>query len=372
MRRKFVAVLLLMMGWGLKAQVTMTVHVPPLGLTVKPQLWNLLVMNTSSQPINIQVDLVMTDAGTSQTVMTATTPHVLLPAGMKRIGLDDVNPVHYQAGAGYALDADPNGFLPVGVFNLCYSITKWTNDISEQIAEECVTVEVEPLSPPQLVQPGDSDQIAFTRPFFTWLPPAPLTQFLLMNYDWMLVEVLPTQSGSDAIQQNMPLLTQSNISFSSFQYPLSMPELDTSKLYAWRVTAKNNGMVVANSEIWSFRVQPYVNDSISRVLHALYSPLRREKDGSYVIGNGVLHYQYLHEMSTVSVQLSITDISSANHRRVELDSANQAVTYGANYLQLDLREVDGMINKHLYLLELVNDRQERWYLKFEYRKTEEN
>jgi len=366
MKQKLLLIIVLMMGWRLQAQVVITLQLPPLGLTIKPQLWNMSLINTTGAAMNAQLQMVMTDAGTGQTVLTATTPNFLLAAGAKVINVNTVSPVTYTAGAGYIIDANPNGFLPVGVYNICYTITKWTNDASQPIGDECVTAEVEPVSPPQLIQPGDSDQVILRRPFFTWLPPTPYNTFSNLLYDYTLVEVQPTQSAADAIQQNIPVLLQSNISFTSLQYPLSMPELDTGKLYAWRVTAKNNLSPIANSEVWSFRIQKLSSDTSKAASKGYYTELRREQDASYVITGNMLRFLYRQDFNSNTVQVNITDISNKAHRTVQLDSSALAVKYGANYLSLDLDD-KGLINKHMYLLELTNERNEHWFLKFEYR-----
>lgn len=370
MSKKLLLIAGLMMGWRLQAQVVLSLQLPPLGLTIKPQLWNMSLINTTGASMTAQMQMIMTDAGTGQTVLTATTPTFMLPAGAKAINAATVTPVAYTAGAGYNIDANPNGFLPVGVYNICYTVTRWTNDISDQVADECVTAEVEPISPPQLIQPGDSDQVLLRRPFFTWLPPTPYNSFSNLLYDWLLVEVQSTQSGADAIQQNIPVLLQSNISFTSLQYPLSMAELDTGKIYAWRVTAKNNLSPVANSEVWCFSIQKYSPDTFSAPNKGFYAQLRREQDASYIISGNVLRFLYQHELNSNTVQLSITDISNATHQPVQLDSSYLAVKYGANYMSLDLGD-KGLTDKHMYLLDLGNDRGEHWFLKFEYIKPNE-
>jgi hypothetical protein len=145
-----------------------------------------------------------------------------------------------------------------------------------------------------------------------------------------------------------------------------MPELDTGKLYAWRVTAKNNVTPIANSEVWSFRLQPLTNDTVRASGKGYYAQLRREPDASYVITGGILRFLYQQEFNSNTVQLNVTDISSANHQPVQLDSSQLAVQYGANYISLDLTG-KGLTSKHLYLLDLMNERNEHWYLKFEYR-----
>jgi hypothetical protein len=370
MKKKGLLIVGFMMAWCLQAQVVITLQLPPLGLTIKPQLWNMSLINTTGASMTAQLQMTMTDAGTGVTVLTATTPTFLLPAGAKPITANTVAPVVYTVGGGYTIDANPNGFLPVGVYNICYTVTRYTNDITDQIADECVTAEVEPISPPQLIQPGDSDRVLSRRPFFTWLPPTPYNSFSNLLYDWVLVEVQTTQSGADAIQQNVPVLIQSNISFTSLQYPLSMPELDTAKLYAWRVTAKNNLSPIANSEVWSFRIQKLTTDTLTRPNKGLYAPLRREQDASYAISGNVLRFLYQHELNSNTVQVKITDIGVAAHQGMELDSNYLAVKYGSNYMDLDLIG-KGFTDHHMYLLDVTNDRNEHWYLKFEYRRPDE-
>jgi hypothetical protein len=359
---------LLLMTWALQAQVVITLQLPPLGLTIKPQLWNMSLVNTTGAPITAQVQMVISDAGTGHTVLTGTTPTFLLTSGVNVKTTNSLSPISYTPGTGYSIDPNPDGFLPVGVYNICYTLIKWTNDISEQVAEECITAEVEPISPPQLMQPGDSDQVIVKRPFFTWLPPTPYNSFGSLTYDWTLVEVGPTQTAAVAIEQNIPVLLQPNISFTNLQYPLSMPELDTGKIYAWRVTAKNNDAAVASSEIWTFKIHQFSNDTFSVPGKGYYAALRRQQDASYVISGDLLRFQYNHDLNSSAVQIKITDISNNHHNEIQLDSSNLNVKYGLNYIALDVGSRSGITDRHMYLLELVNDYQEHWFLKFEYRR----
>lgn len=349
-------------------QVIITLQLPPMGLTIKPQLWNLSLVNSSSLPVTIKIELVMTDASTNQQVMTGTTNQFILPVGVKQLRLNDVMPITYNVtGSGYAIDATPNGFLPVGLFHFCYIVTKIDTDAPERLGEECETVEVEPLSPPQLVLPSDNERIETTRPIFTWLPPSPFSLFNNLNYEWKLVEVMPTQSGADAIVQNIPLLSQNNLTAASFQYPLAMAELDTSKLYAWRVTAKNSIAFVANSEVWTFRVRLPGESRASVPGSAYYSKLRRQIDPSYILAKGTLRFEYKNEINTNHVRIDIYDLSSGTRKELVRDSVEQRVVFGTNYIQLDLTGYRVKAG-HIYLMELTNVKGEKWYLKFEYRK----
>ena len=351
------------------SQVLVTLELPPLGLTIKPQLWNLSLINTGTEAVNVRIDLVMTDASNNQPVMTAVSNTFSLPVGVKQVQVTDVSPVSYTVtGAGYSIDANPNGFLPVGVFHFCFAVTKVGTDAPERLGEECETVEIEPLGPPELIMPSDSEAVETTRPFFSWLPPSPFTLFSNLNYDWVLTEVMPMQSAADAIQMNIPVLSQSSVSTTNFQYPLAMPELDTSKTYAWRVTAKNNISFIANSEIWTFRVRKFAPDTVVHKSNGYYSRLRTAEDASYIVCSGVLRFAYLNELNSNQVSITIFDVSTAVRKQVNLDSADYAVRFGQNYLEMDLREYAEVKDRHMYLMELTNVKNEKWFLQFEYRK----
>src|SRR5882672_5439150 len=191
-----------------KPQVVMNLQLPPAGLTIKSQLWNLSVVNTASQTMQAQVELSMVSVSNNQTVLTATTRVLDFPKGLKQLHAGEVAPVIYNVlASGYNVDGSPEGFLPVGTFQLCYTLVRVDLETEERVAEVCETVVIEPISPPQLVSPSDSEQVELTRPLFNWLPPSPYQLFNNLVYDFNLVEVQALQTGADAIQQNIPVET---------------------------------------------------------------------------------------------------------------------------------------------------------------------
>jgi hypothetical protein len=355
-------------AWCAHAQVVLNLQLPPMGLTIKPQLWNLSLVNTSSQDMQVRIEMVMTDVNNNQRVLTGTSRVILLPKGIKQLQVNDVMPITYNSGSpGYAVDPSPQGFLPVGLFNICYTVIKLESDAADRLGEECETIEIEPISPPQLVMPLDEEPVDITRPFFAWIPPSPYNTLNSLLYDWILVEVQATQSPADAIQQNVPVLSRQNISFTNFQYPLASPELDSSKLYAWRITAKNNMSPIANSEVWSFRVRKFLPDSIPGTPAGVFARLGREEDAAFTVCTGVLRFEYINELNSAAVNLRLYDISSPNRKQITLENTEKQVRLGQNFVQVDLRDHAGMVNKHMYLLEVENARKEKGYLRFEYR-----
>ena len=353
--------------WAVSAaQVMVNLQLPPSGLTVKNQLWNFSLINTGTPNINVKVQVIIRDVSNNQQVLTGTSKTFVLPKGIKQVQYADIMPVTYNiTSTGYGIDASPDGFLPVGVFNICFTVIQSISDESQNIAEECETIEIEPISPPMLILPADSDRIEITRPFFTWTPPLPFNLFNNLLYDWVLVEVQSTQTGAVAVQQNFPLLTQTNLATSSYQYPLASPELDTNKLYAWQVTAKNNNSPVGKSEAWVFKVNKFARDTSIHQQQGYYVKLTKQNNASYSVCRGVVKFEYLNEINDSTITLVLHDLSIASSPQVIPENNRRSIKFGQNFIQWDLSNA-GVANKHLYLLELRNSRKESWYMKFEY------
>jgi hypothetical protein len=349
-------------------QVTINPQLPPIGLSLKSQLWNLSLINTSGIGMNVQLQLVMTDVSTNQVVFNAETRSFFLPPSAKQVSAMDVMPVTYSGlNPAYPIDGSPNGFLPIGVFNFCYSILIPGAHGGKSSDDACDQVQIEPISPPMLVSPADSEQVDNSRPLFIWIPPVPGNLFSNLTYGYHLVEVQPSQSAADAVQQNVPVLYQPNVRTTNFQYPLSAPALDSNKLYAWQIVASNNTVPVGTSEAWAFRLK---KDTAKEILMgpvpSFYTRLSRDNGSAFTVCNGILHFAYLQEFNSKTVQLQISDITKSNQQLIELDSNTLAIRYGENLLNIDLTNINGIVNRHTYLMELTNAGGEHWYLKFEY------
>lgn len=348
------------------AQVILTLQLPPAGLNVKNQLWNFSLINTATATKEVRVEVIITELSTNQRVLSGTSRSFQLSKGVKQVQYSDVLPVVYNANTAYGIDNSPDGFLPVGVFSVCYNVQEIVSDVSEQIASECETVEVEPISPPILVIPVDSERIDMAQPFFSWIPPSPFSLFNNLQYDWILVEVLPTQTAATAAQQNIPVWSQLNITSPTYQYPLAAPTLDSAKLYAWQVTAKNNLAAVGKSEVWTFRRTQFGADTSAYKKTGFYTKLKRESESYYAICDGIFRFEYFNEINDTNVAVKVFDITSARAVEVFHDEA-VSVQFGGNFMKWEAEEVSGITDRHLYLLELTNSKKEKWMAKFEYR-----
>src|ERR1700733_5345597 len=106
--KKYMLFFLSMAGLsGLRGQVVINTQLPPGGLTMKSQLWNLSVVNTGNQTIQAQVELSMVNASNNQPVLTATTRVLTLSKGLKQLHVGEVAPVTYNILSGdYHLDGN--------------------------------------------------------------------------------------------------------------------------------------------------------------------------------------------------------------------------------------------------------------------------
>lgn len=370
MKKSILCSLVLVSCFFVQAQVLIKTQIPPVGLVLKSQLWNLSIVNTGSQSLIVQVEMLVTNTSSNQKVFTGTTKMLTLTRGLNRVTPTSAAPVTYNVlSPDYNINVNQEGFLPVGIYTVCYNVLYVRNDAAERIAEECETVEIEPVRPPMLVFPSDNEKVEQSRPLFNWLPPAPVSLFNRLLYDWVLVEVLPTQSLTDAVQKNIPVYRAQNLFIANLQYPLSLPELSVKKTYAWQVTAKSGNNPIGKSEVWAFTLKQ--NDVVVTTKEdaGFYSKLKMEPEASYGLTKGILKYSYVNELNDKEVTIKVFDITKAGQKELLLDQSTVGLEFGENFKEMDFTQQGGLADKHLYLLELVNSQNEHWFLRFEYRKT---
>ena len=313
--------------------------------------------------------MVITDISTGQVVLSGNTGLILLPPGTKQVQVTDVMPIQYNVlNSAYNIDVNPNGFIPLGTFNVCYSVLKNSHEVISKIAEECETVTVEPVSPPFLTLPDDLSVLHENRPLFSWLPPAPINLFGSLSYEFNLVELSFNQAASDAIQSNLPVLV-ANVTEPLLQYPFSSSPLDTAKTYAWQVKALNNSIAVSNSEIFSFKIE---NQNVkTSPLYNVYTKLQGMDHIQLAHCNGVLKYEYVNIYNNPVIKLQLTDLTSKTNRVIKLKEDSQEVVYGQNFLALEFGIHSELENNHTYLLVVTGAKGEAQGVKFIYSKKED-
>ena len=214
-----------------KAQVSISVQEPPAGIVQKNQLWNLALIYSGNNTVNVVVGLTLVNISDNQPVLTAFTRTLMLRKGVTQLKAADVGPVDYQY-VSPAFSRLTDALLPIGSYQACYTVYMIGLEDKQVLTENCINIDVQPLSPPQLTIPADSASIQHPWPQFSWLPPAPLTLFNDLNYDLLVTEVRADQTPGAAIQENIPVYNARRILTMVSNYPSSARSLDTGKVYA--------------------------------------------------------------------------------------------------------------------------------------------
>lgn len=359
--RRFILIALILLSLQTSAQVNMTVQLPPTGVMQKAQLWNILLVSAANSSIWVRLELRVTDTQTNQPVLTGVSRSIRLDKGAKQLQVADVTPVSYEY-LSHTSDRNANGLLMAGNYTACYSVFLIAGDAASLIAEDCLPFAVEPVSPPLLNNPADQSIVEGNLPQFTWIPPAPVTIFSDLNYDFTVVEVRKGQSAAEAMQANIPVYHTSHLKDQFLNYPASALALDTAKNYAWTVVAKNNTQFAAQTDIWTFRIKG-VPDKKIIITPEAYVQLRRELDGSAVACSGALRFGYSNDAGDTDVNYEIISLDAANN---VVKTSTISLEPGMNNLKIDLEKVN-LTTGQSYLFRLKNGRREYWQIKFVYK-----
>lgn len=344
---------LLLMCLFSDAQVSLSVQLPPGGMVSRDQLWNVAVMNNGTGPVDATLVLDLRDAVSGQTVLSAGTGNFSAGKGVKMINIRDVQPVLYNH-----LSGDFTGnYLPLGSYIACYRLFRQTAKGPEPLADECVRVNISPLSPPLLNTPADKSVIETAYPQFSWLPPAPLDMFRNLTYDMLVAEVLQGQTPSEAIRYNTPVYARSDIRMPLEMYPSGYTRLDTGKIYAWQVIARNGTNYAAGTEVWTFSLakQPKEDKYVKK------APYIKMQTGAADVGiapNGVLKLSYNNRTNDSTVTVRI-DIPGEKEK-----TFNAAIQPGDNYIEYPLKKLFNYKENIVYRAILVNSLRETWSLQF--------
>jgi hypothetical protein len=295
---------------------------------LKSQLWAVSVSNTGA-PIEARLQLDMQDLETHQSVLTAASGVFRVPKGTTVVSVTSLEPIVYNYNSPVVVDRTPNGPLPVGKYQVCYQLLRTSGETEGIVAEDCDEIAVEPLSPPLLTSPEDDSVVTVAQPNFTWTPPAPVSMFDDLSYDVIISEVNEGQSVSDAIEKNLPIQQAQGLRTPFLTYPLTGPQLDTGRTYAWQVVARNQQTYAAKSEVWSFRTP---GKSLGKTGgSSVYIVMNGKLSGIGSSDSVALHIKYQSYASAYSTMVTVRD----DKGQVML-TASVRIRQGDNYLDLPL------------------------------------
>lgn len=342
MLKKIIIIVICALPLFTKAQVTINAQLPPGGFVQKEQLWNIILVNNNADVLDVSIQLNLQDAFTGEVVLTAITGNIILAKGVKLLKAGDVQPISYN----YTQSDLFRNYLPMGGYIACYRIINNKGRKDAPLTEECIRVNIDPLSPPMLNSPADKEEIATPYPQFSWMPPTPFEMFSNLNYDILITEVLQGQSPTEAIQYNTPIYTKGNIVQPYESYAGSFTKLDAGKIYAWQVIARNGMNYSAKTEVWTFTIGK--NKIEKRDISNSYVSLKNSGDDQniYYLKDDKLSIRFysFEKDFTAKIKILTTDLKI-------VDEINQKILYGDNFF--NLKTGQKVKDKQLYLIELL-------------------
>lgn len=352
---------LFFMGNVLHSQVLIIPEIQNGGIILRQQLWSAVLNNLTGQPQKVMLSVSVSDRASSQLLMEASSGMILLGNGVKRVMYNDLAPLSWSASTvGFGTENRLSQPLPPGEYIVCYKLTDLENK-HDILANECVKVTAEPLSPPQLIQPENESVIMDPRPVLTWTPPAPVYMYNSLSYTIIISPLYERQSPQEALQRNIPVMTMTSAN-NSLLYPSSFGDLQPGKTYVWQVAANDGGRFGGKSEVFSFTVMP---DSVARIISsAPYIKLDLSKPQVSVLHQGVLKMEYFNVLADSSVKVEIAVLGEKTVKGRQQLTFDLPVKAGQNFLEYRINNRIRLDESLVYEVRLSNSRGEYWIMKF--------
>lgn len=196
-----------------------------------------------------------------------------------------------------------------------------------------------------LIFPADSSILQSSAIQFTWTPPAPVSLFGRLGYDVVVTEVRPGQQPAEALQENLPFYSTSQITANFESYPVSLPKFENGKWYAWQVIARDERSYAAKTETWVFSVR---NDSLKQDPATISYLLLGDANGglSRITKAGLFVKYYCYDKDhEATLQILQSDGKVIQQLR-------QPLQYGDNYFRIPIKSQ--LRTDVVYTLQLID------------------
>lgn len=344
---------------GATAQVTIQPGLPAVGMMQKDQLWNVLVINGTNGSLKCRLDVMLRDRTTGNECLSGTSVFFDVASGARQLNVNVLGPVQYNYfNAGF--NNKIQGLIPAGNYTACYILYANIAGKVEPQAEECVSFDIEPLSPPMLSFPADSSVLDVAPNQFSWLPPTPVAMFDKLRYEILIVEINAGQQPAEALQENLPVYSEAFLYSNALNYPASSAAFQKNKWYAWQVVAKDDNNYAVKSEVWVFKV---MNGSIQKIIdEAPFIKISKENTEVSIVHEGVLKIEYFNQPGDKKIDFKVYKASERG-KNVEAITLSTDVKPGQNFIKYDLKSKLKLEENEVYEVEITNSRGEQWFIR---------
>lgn len=354
---------------SLTAQISITSSRASMYNVAPSDLVQIMVFNNGAET-NFYIEAQLVNSSNEKLLSVVTSPF-LLKKGMNNLTSSQLNisAVNYSSST-QANFLKINKRLPTGNFKYCVRIIPVTQ--FEDGDEYCQEFDANDNGMLYLIYPSDEEEIETKNPLLMWMHNEPFN--LLApgeSFRLLLVELEKNQSAESGIQMKSPIFMKNNLTQHQVQYALDAPKLEEGKHYGWKVQKILNGSVVNETEAWKFSLKEEVKPT-----DFMFATLKKELDGSfYVVQNERIFFTFKEKYEPVTIKCKIFDeknkevipnLNKAESKEGEVKT--RAVSElslkksGFNQFELDLQPYQ--LKSGYYILEVLNEKKERFKLKF--------
>lgn len=345
--RKILGFLLLISPVFCYAQVTITAQLPSGNMVPRDALWNTVISNINAEETELLLVVNIKELQTGNLVMSANSAKFLVGKGVKVTRLADLQPVNYV----FTENGFERSFLPLGSYQVCYQVFGKQEQV---LAQDCINLQVDPLSPPMLTFPENAAVLRDDHPQFSWLAPGTPGMLGNLSYDLTVAELASGQSAAEAIEYNAPVYQRTGIRQTFENYPSSSLKLDTGKTYVWQVVARNNDSYAAKTEAWTFTVG---NDKLPQIVReSAYVEIDLKINQLSIAPEGFLKFKFTNRLADTSANFQIFDLQEKSTEPLVEISKN--ILRGENYMLIDLNPIIRRMKNHKYQMVYTNSKKE--------------
>ncbi|MCF8231364.1 MAG: hypothetical protein K9J27_04175 [Bacteroidales bacterium] len=324
-------------------QVSFQLSVPPGNDFSIDESLNAIINNNSQEPLEVYLKGVVRESEDGQ-IFEGYSSVITLDEDLTQLNkrnLDKLKPVETAFMQGEYEDyVMRTSKFPPGSYEVCVQIVLVDGD--EVIAEECYEKTVQEYLPPSLISPEDGAVVNKSQPYFTWSP-VPGSNAGEISYKLGIVELNNNQSPVAAFESNPTWYEKEGIGSPLFRYPVAAREFDTSRVYAWKVTAFMGGNKIAESEIWSFSFEADTTsddeeeeeqDEEETLIPDQYVQLKDDyTDGYYLLDDYQLRFIYENKYSSTPIRCQLVTTRNEVVARNLMDKKQKP---GLNFNTLDM------------------------------------
>lgn len=257
-----------------------------------------------------------------------------------------------------------SGYFPEGDYEYCFQLYEGAGHNGELLAEQCFNYELEPFTNMQLISPYDEDKICDKRPTFNWQPLIPAVNGL--RYRLLLAEVRNKQQPVEALRMNLAIINQRDIPMPMLLYPSIANELVEGKQYAWQVTAYQNDLILAQSEIWSFTVD-CEKDTTTLPVEA-FRNIDDLTRGNFYIARGQLLFALQNNYAKANLTYSVRCLTEPDRKIRKLPVVS--LEKGYNQVSIDLTDNSSFKDGYYYIMDVKLPDGTSKQLRFIYKQAE--